>query len=267
MKVDILNLEGKKIGSIDLPIQFYEEFRPDLIKKAVLSIQSKNRQPYGANSRAGKDYSAKLSRRRRDYKTAYGRGISRVPRKIIWHRGTQFGWEGALAPGTVGGRRAHPPKSSKIWDKKINIKERKKAIRSAIASTIDKELVKNRGHLFNTLPIIIENKFENLSKTKEVLSVMKNIGFNNELDRIKIKKVRSGRGKNRGRKYKTKIGPLIVVSDNCKLEKIASNILGINVIKVNNLNAELLSPGSNPGRLVIWTEKSIEKLEKENLFI
>ncbi len=267
MKVDILDLEGKKSGSIDLPIQFYEEIRQDLIKKAVLAIQSNKRQPYGAYPRAGKDYSAEISRRRRDYKTAYGRGISRVPRKTIWHRGTQFGWEGAVAPGTVGGRRAHPPKSNKVWDKKINIKERKKAIRSAIAATINKELVKNRGHIFENIPLIIENKFEDLSKTKDILNVLRNIKLNDELNRIRIKKIRAGKGKNRGRKYKIKKGPLIVVSNACKLEKSASNLQGIDIIKVNNLNAELLAPGCNAGRLIIWTEKSIEKLGKENLFM
>ena len=45
-------------------------------------------------------------------------------------------WVGAFAPGTVGGRRAHPPKSEKIWSKKINKKENAKAIRSAISATL-----------------------------------------------------------------------------------------------------------------------------------
>ncbi|MBI2667564.1 50S ribosomal protein L4 [Candidatus Woesearchaeota archaeon] len=267
MKADILNLEGKKSGSIDLPVQFYEEYRPDLIKKAVLAIQSRNRQSYGADVRAGKNYAAKLSRRRRDYKTAYGKGISRVPRKTMWHRGIQFGWVGAEAPGTVGGRRAHPPKAEKIWDKKINLNERKKAIRSAISSTINKDLIKNRGHLFDNVPIIIENKFEDLSKTKDILLVMKNIGLNLELDRINTKKVRPGKGKNRGRKYRTKKGPLIVLSNKCKLEKAASNLQGVDIINIKNLNAELLAPGTNAGRLVIWTQNSIERLSKESLFL
>ncbi len=267
MKVEILNLEGEKSKDIDLPTQFDEELRLDLIKKAVLVIQARNRQPYGASERAGKDYSAKLSRRRKNYKTPYGRGVSRIPRKTVWRRGTQFGWEGALAPGTTGGRKAHPPKATKIWNKKINIKERKKAIRSAIASTINKDLVVKRGHLIDAVPLILENKLEGLSKTKEILSVMKKVGLDKELERVKIKKVRAGKGKNRGRKYKTKVGPLIVVSENCKLEKSAINIQGVDVIKVNNLNAEVLSPGTYPGRLVIWSEKSIEKLGKENLFV
>ena len=36
-------------------------------------------------------------------------------------------WVGAFAPGTVGGRKAHAPNAEKIFDKKINKKENRKA--------------------------------------------------------------------------------------------------------------------------------------------
>ena len=76
MKADILNMEGKKTKSIDLPPQFSEAIRKDLIKRAVLSIQSNTRQSYGAKPDAGKRASAELSRRRRKYRGSYGHGIS-----------------------------------------------------------------------------------------------------------------------------------------------------------------------------------------------
>ncbi len=142
MKVDVYSLEGEKVRSIELPKQFNEEYRPDLIRRAVFAIMSHNIQEYGAHPEAGKRSSAKLSRRRRDYKGAYGIGISRIPRKTMWRRGTQFGWVGAWAPGTVGGRRAHPPKAEKNWEKSINVKERKKAIRSAIAVLLKMNKIK-----------------------------------------------------------------------------------------------------------------------------
>ena len=266
--MNLVDLEGKKLKEIDLPNQFYEEIHPNLIWRAFLTIRANKRQPYGSFKEAGKQYSAKLSRRRRDYKGSYGHGISRVPRKTLWHRGTQFGWVGAFAPGTVGGRRAHPPKAEKIWDKKINIKERRKAIRSAISATINKEYVMKRNHkLPENYPIIIENKFEDLSKVKNVLKVLNNLGLKEELLRTKEVKIRAGKGKLRGRRYRTKIGPLIVVSNKCNLERCARNIPGIKIVKVNYLNVELLAPGSFPGRLTIYTQGAIEKLEKENLFM
>jgi len=267
MKADILNLEGKKVKTFELPKQFEEPVRLDLIKRAFYVIQNNKRQPYGAHPRAGMRASAKLSRRRHDYKTAYGYGISRVPRKILTKRGTRFSWVGAVAPGTVSGRKAHPPKAEKIWDKKMNKKERKKAIRSALSATINKELVKSRGHVVKEVPLILDSKLESLNKIKDILEVFKKINLTNEFERVKVRKVRAGKGKNRGRKYKTKKGPLVVVSNSCALENSAKNIPGVDICKVNQLNVELLAPGTKPGRLTIYTDKSLEKLSKENLFM
>ena len=68
VKADILNIEGKKTTAVEMPHQFDSEYRPDIIKRAVLAIQNNRRQPYGAKPEAGKRHSAKLSRRRRNYR-------------------------------------------------------------------------------------------------------------------------------------------------------------------------------------------------------
>lgn len=267
MKLDILDSSKNKVGEIKLPLQFEEEFRPDMIQRAVLAIQSRKRQAYAASPEAGKRASAKLSRRRKDYRGSYGIGISRVPRKIMTRRGTRMNWVGAFAPGTVGGRKAHPPKSEKEWRKKINDKERIKAIRSAISATISKEIVLDRGHLIPTgYPFALDNKFEEISKTKNIIAALKALGLEQELARVEEKKIRPGKGKSRGRKYKKKKGPLIVVSKTDKLNTAAANIPGIDVVEVKNLNAELLAPGAKAGRLTLWTSAAINILEKENLF-
>src|SRR3989344_2250958 len=157
--------------------------------------------------------------------------------------------------------------SAKLSRRKINKKENRKAIRSALSAVLNKDLVIKRNHKLPSIyPIAIENKFQDLSKTKEIINVLNNIGLKEELARL-TKKIRAGRGKSRGRRYRHNLGPLIVVSDKCKLMKSAENILGINVVQVNKLNAELLAPGAVAGRLTIFTEGAIEKLQKENLFI
>ena len=168
MKAILKTAEGKTGEQIELPSQFNEEIRPDIIKRAVLAIHSHNIQPHGTDPEAGKKYSSKLSRRRRDYKTAYGIGISRVPRKILSHRGTRFNWQAATVPLAVGGRQAHPPKVDKILAKKINNKERRKAIRSAMAASVNKELVIKRGHIVTEYPIVLQNTVETIKKTKDV---------------------------------------------------------------------------------------------------
>ncbi len=267
MKLKILSIGKVEEGSKELPIQFHEEVRPDLIKRAVLAIQSNKRQPYGADPKAGTRYAIQIYKRRRHYRGSYGIGISRVPRKIISRSGTRFNWIGAFAPGTVGGRKAHPPKAEKIWAQKINKKERRKAIRSAIAATVLKEIVKMRGHKVpDNYPFIIETKFENETKTKNVVKILEKLGFVEELKRTKKPVYRAGRGKSRGRRYKTKVGPLIVVSSKCPLILSAKNIPGVDVVEVHKLNAEILAPGTQPGRLTIWTEAAIERLANEKLF-
>ena len=256
------------MGEIQLPKQFEEPVRDDLIKRAVLVIQSNNRQRYGADPEAGKRASVRLSKKRHDYRGSYGHGISRTPRKIMSRRGTRLNWTGAFAPNTVGGRRAHPPKSEKIWSKKINIKERRKAIRSALSSVVSKALVAKRGHKVpENYPLVMEDKFEKISKSKDVKAVLEKIGLKDEIKRASEKKIRAGRGTMRGRKYKKKTGPLIVVSGKCSLENAASNIPGTDIVEIKNINAELLAPGTSPGRLTIFTKSSIEKMEKEKLFM
>jgi len=267
MRADVYNIEGKKIKQIDLPRQFDEPVREDIIQRAVLAVQSAKRIPYGAKADAGKRASAKLSKRRRRYKTSYGKGISRVSRKILLKRGQHFVWVGAFAPGTVGGRRAHPPKPEKIWIKKINKKERRKAIRSALNATTNLEIVKKRGHRIDYLPLVVESKIEKISKTNEVEKALVFLGLEKELERIKNKSIRAGRGKTRGRKYKRKSGPLIVISKDCPLYKSARNILGVDVCLVKNLNAELLAPGAVPGRLTVFTEDSIKLFDEKKLFL
>jgi len=263
----IQNLEGKKVKEVRIPEQFNEEYHPNLIKRAVLTLQSNKRQPYGAKPKAGLRASARISKRRHDYRGCYGHGISRVPRKVTWRRGTQFGWVGAVIPGTRGGRKAHPPKAEKNWSKKINIKEKRKAIRSAMSATLNLDLVKARNHIIpKDYPFIIESKIEDSQKTKELKQIFEILGLKEELKRVEVKKVRAGKGKSRGRKYRKKIGPLIVVSSNCKLKKAGTNIPGVEIIEVNKLNAELLAPGTQAGRLTLFTDKAIERLEKEKLF-
>lgn len=267
MNTPIIALTNAKKGMISLPEQFHEPVRLDLIRRAVTAIESKSRQAYGAAPGAGQRQSAKLSRRRRDYKAAYGMGISRVPRKTLNRNGSKMYWVGAVAPGTVKGRRAHPPKAYKQWAKKINDKENKKAIRSAISATIDKDIVASRGHKVpEQYPLIIESSAEQISKTKELQKVLTLIGLEADLERSSNKRQRAGRGKMRGRKYKQPIGLLIVTAGICGLSHAGENLPGVNVVPVNSLNAKVLAPGGHPGRLTLFTQSAVEKMKNERLY-
>lgn len=106
-----------------------------------------------------------------------------------------------------------------------------------------------------------------MKKTKDVRATLEKLGFDKELERSAIKKVRPGKGKGRARPYKKKKGLLIVVSSDCNLLRSAKNIPGTDIVKVDNLTASLLAPGTLPGRATIFTESAIKKIEKEKLFL
>jgi len=257
MKVLVYNPKSEKKEEIDLPSVFSFKIREDIVAKCFEAEKLMKQRLYSTYSEAGKRHSASgiLSHRRNKWKTAYGKGISRVPRKIMFRRGVQFFWIGAEVSGTRGGRQAHPPKGLRR-ERKINKKEKKIALFSAIASTAKKEYVMKRyGGIENVniqLPIIIDS-IDNL-KVKEIKSFFKKILGNLYDYLFRQKTIRAGKGKRRGRKYKDSRGILIIKT---KEEKIKSKGL---VIK--DIDKTELSDLYPLGRLTIFTKKAIDELNK-----
>ena len=217
-KVQILRVSGGKSTEINLPAQFSEPVREDLIRRAVSSLRMSRRQPYGADPIAGKRQGYHTPKRRNRFKTTYGKGISRIRRKHLWARGGQFYWIGAFVASATGGRKAFAPKSGKVLIEKINRKERRKAIRSAMAAS-------------NI--VVMDDKLESVKKTSEMFNAFKSNKMDSELDRSKERKIRAGVGTRRGRKYKTKVGPLIVVSKACPAMLAAENLQGVENVRYN----------------------------------
>ena len=143
--IKVYDLNGSAIKEINLPHVFSSAYRPDVIQRAVLAIQSHNRQPYGINPLAGKRTSAHYHGVKATYASMKNREIARMAR--IHGKGPpSLVLTARFVPQARKGRETHPPKIEKIWSQKINDKERKLAIRSAIAATALKDLVIARGH-------------------------------------------------------------------------------------------------------------------------
>jgi len=248
----IFDLQGESTGNITLPTVFSTPLRPDVIKRAVLAIQSSRLQPQGRDPMAGKRTSAESR--------GTGSATARVPR-IKGGSG-----RAAFAPSTVKGRQPHPPRAEKKILKSIPKKEAKLALFSAIAATAQKETVASRGHKIEAvadIPLIVDNAIEGLTKAKEVEEALTKLGVLSDITRVRnSRKIRAGKGKHRGRKMKQAVGPLIVVVDNKALGNAASNVPGVQVTTVANLNTEMLAPGTHPGRLTLWTNGAIESLDK-----
>jgi len=247
-KVNVYSMDGTVKEKIDLPKIFDTPYRPDIIKKSFEVIRSNQRHPYGSDPLAGTRHAVAS--------VGKGRGMSRVPRL------TQ-GQAAALAPNVVGGRRAHPPKIERDWKEKMNKKENQLARNSALAATADTEIVKKRGHRFDdkiTLPIIVDDDFEKIKKTKEVIEVLEKIGiYSDVLRSANGKHVRAGKGKMRGRRYRTPKS-LLIVSTKETIEKSSDNLSGVDIAKPHQLNIEHLAPGGIAGRLTIFTKSALTQL-------
>jgi large subunit ribosomal protein L4e len=247
MKTNVIDLSGNTSGEIELPPVFEEEYRPDIIKRTVLAAQANRLQAYGPHFYAGMNTSAQS--------WGPGHGVSRVLR-------LKNGRKAAGVPMAVGGRRSHAPQPNADYSEKVNKKERRKAIRSAIAATASEGLVHARGHKFERdLPVVAKNDLESLTKTSEVIKFLQAAGLWNDVLRAKLgRNIRAGKGKLRGRKYKGRKSLLIVAGTDSGLGKAARNLPGVDFVTVERLNAELLAPGTQAGRLTIWTESSLDKL-------
>ena len=210
MNATVRDLDGDDAGEVDLPDVFETQFRPDLISRAVNAARANRRQDYGTDDYAGLRTPAESF--------GSGRGMAHVPR--------QDG-QGRRVPQAVKGRAAHPPKAETDRGLDMNTKERKLAVRAAIAATTDVEHVAERGHRFDDdldLPLVVSDEFEDLEKTQEPKSL------------------------------------LFVTSSAAGPSKAARNLAGADVATATNVGAEDLAPGGHPGRLTVWTESALEEV-------
>jgi len=260
-KINIYDLEGKKKGLIDKPEIFSVKPREDLIQVANNVSQSKNKQTQGRDVNAGlKNISV-------GWGTGYG--MSRAPKR----KGSGFPTANSVGrvPYAKGGRRTHPIKSEKVIDKKINRKTKKLSIISAISASGDKYWVLKRGHNLENipeLPLVIDDKIQTIKKTEQMYSILGKLGFKEELLKIKTsRKIRSGKGKVRGRKYKNKKGILIVIKDDFGIVKASRNIPGTDIIKLENISLNNLAPGGVSGRLILWSQSAFNELNNFEVLI
>jgi len=255
MKSTTYTSSGEKKGTIELPNVFSSPIREDLVMKYF--EVSKTKQPYSPKIGAGirqQGYN-QISHKRHDWKGHYGKGISRVPRKTMSRRGTNFYWIASNMPSARGGRRAFPPTGIYVH-KKINKKEINLAINSGIAATSNIPLIQKRYenlHSLDHAPFIIDSLPQ---KTKSLVHTLKKILEKNINLGLKHKEIRAGKGKKRGRKYKSNAGILILTG---KEEK--ANFKGFDIKNIKNVEISDLYP---LGRLALYTEKAIRELNIVN---
>ncbi len=271
MKVQVFDLNGAPNGEVALPVQFTEEVREDVIRRAFHAYATIFFQPKGSDPRAGLRTTAEYYGRRHSWRQTINTGRSRLPRERL--AGGRLG-RVLRVPHAVKGRRAHPPKPQKQILERINKKEKMMAIRSAIAAGLDKKLVTARGHqlgkplLTLQFPIVVDASFETLKKTSEVEKTLKALGFDSDIQRADDRtKNPTGIRRLRGRGKRTPRSLLIVVSKDCPAVKASRNLAGLDVATVDKLNAVLLAPGGHLGRLMLWTKPAVQRMADEKLYL
>ena len=252
------SVEGKALREVELPAQFSADVRYDLISRAAISDQTKLYQPKGNDPRAGMGTSARYRGRKEDFGSGKNKGMAIRPREVL-----PKGRLGKVKriPSAVKGRRAHPPHVNKIIIEKVNKKEYRVALVSAIAATAHKDVVQLRGHKVSmNLPLVLESSFESVSKTKDAYRALSAL-IGPDLARSNYGKPRSGVRARKGGKVYPK-SAIIAVSKDAPILKAARNIPGVDVVKVSDLSVLALAPGAKAGRLAIYTEAALAEIAK-----
>lgn len=261
-KLNVYDSSGKKVK--DLTTSLFEgSLRNDIVQKIVEIEKMQERQLYSPFFLAGLQTSASgnVKHNRHVWKTDRGRGLSRYPKKRMSDKGSQFVWVAAVAPGTRGGRRAHPPKVIRA-DKKINKKEYEFGFKSALAFLASPEDIKKKysslagKDLKLNFPLIFESKILSLKSKKFFESLENLLGAEVMNLGLQNKETRPGVGKMRGRRYKKTAGFLVIIGkkDNFKLS-------GVEIKKVEDIKIKDL--WNNGPRLVIFTEEAIKEMENK----
>jgi large subunit ribosomal protein L4e len=253
-RVFSVNEPNKVVSEIPLPQVFTAPIRDDIVHFVFYNLNKNRRQAYAVNHDAGMLYNAES--------WGTGRAVARIPR--VGGSGTHRSGQAAFGNMCRGGRMFNPTTTWRRWHRKVNLTQRRHAVASAIAASAVPSLVMARGHKVNQLaeiPMIVDG-FSGISKTQQMIEKLNALGFEEELMKVKnSRKVRTGQGKYRNRRYRMKKGPLVIYDNNDQtLVNPARGIQGVEMCHVDRLNILQLAPGGHIGRLIIWTKSAFERL-------
>merc|ERR1712127_503454 len=178
--------------------------------------------------------------------------------------GTHRSGQGAFGNMCRGGGMFSPTKTWRRWHRRVNVREKRNAVVTALAASCLPPLVMARGHRVDEvaeLPMVISDGIESMTRTRPTFKILEKLGLKEELKKVAdSKKVRAGKGKARNRRYTKRLGPLIIYNEDNGIVRATRNIPGVDIACVSHLNILKLAPGGNFGRLVIWTEGAFKKL-------
>lgn len=255
--VNVYNLKGERSKeAIRMPDVFNAPMRPDVLSFVHDNLRKNSRQPYAVSGKAGHQTSAES--------WGTGRAVARIPR--VRGGGTHRSGQGAFGNMCRGGHMFNPTKVWRKWHRRVNVKQRRYAMCSAIAATGVTALVMARGHRIERipeLPLVVTDAMESYKKTKQAVELLKKLRAWSDIQKVyKSQRFRAGKGKMRNRKRIQKRGPIIIYRHDKGLTRAFRNIPGITLINVSKLNVLKMAPGGHMGRFAIWTNGAFKFLDK-----
>jgi large subunit ribosomal protein L4e len=246
----------KATGTKPMPVVLTAPLRPDLVRYVHTNVSKNKRQAYAVYAKAGYETAAES--------WGTGRAVARIPR--VPGGGTHRSGQAAFGNMCRGGGMFCPTKTWRRWHRRVNVTQKRHAIATALAASSLPPLVMARGHRIgevSELPLVVSDGAESLQKTKQAIEMLKNLGCGEELTKvIDSKKVRSGKGKMRNRRYTMRRGPLVIYGEDNGIVRAMRNVPGVQTASVDSLNLLDVAPGGNFGRFIIWTEGAFDKLQK-----
>jgi len=243
-------------AEVRLPHVFMAPVRNDVVSFVHDQLSKNTRQAHGVDPKAGMKHSAES--------WGTGRAVARIPR--VSGSGTHRSGQAAFGNMCRKGRMSHPLHTWRRWHRKVNLKQRRHALASAVAASACVPLVMARGHrVMNVpmLPLVVDDTVSQVSRTKELITVLKALGCWDDVKRVvAARKMRPGKGKLRNKRFKARRGVLLVAHDGCEsLRRAVRNIPGVDMCNVGRLNLRQLAPGGHLGRFCLWTQSAFTSLE------
>merc|ERR1712157_13028 len=257
MGISVYSITGTKSGEMPLPKVFTSPIRPDVVHFVHTQMAKNARQAYAVSIVAGKQVSAES--------WGTGRAVARIPR--VGGGGTSKGGQGAFGNMCRGGRMFAPTKIWRRWHRKINTKQRRNAVCSALAASAVPALVMARGHKIDEvpeIPLVVEDAIESTKKSAAAQEILASVGALEDVEKSAAsKKIRAGKGKARNRRYVMRRGPLLIYNSNeGEVKSAFRNLPGVEYCCVTRLNLLQLAPGGHLGRFCIFSQSAAAKLDE-----
>ncbi len=257
---DVLTLQGSVKGTVELPQSFDERVRSDIIRRAVLAEETLTLQPQGHFLLAGMQNTARYYGAMNSYRGGRKQGVAMRPRQKLG--GGRQG-DVRVVPSSVKGRRAHPHRIEKTLIEQINKKEYQKALRCSIAATALPDMVIKGKHAFEgKLPLVVSDDIESIKRTKELVKVFDTLRLSKDVDSSHDSKLRKGlRRSSKRRAFRKTV--LLVVGEDKGVINAGRNIPGVDVCTAKAITVSKLAPGGVPGRITLWSESALKKIDSE----